>query len=145
MCSSDLQQGVSEVAVANRTREKAEQLRKRFGQQVVPVDWDDAADQLGECDLLVNTTSLGMKDQPALEFNLSRLSLRAVVADIVYVPLRTQFLVDAAARGNTVVEGLGMLLHQAVRGFSLWFGVTPVVTRELHDFVARDIDPGFGA
>lgn len=140
-----LQQGVSEVAVANRTREKAEQLRKRFGQQVVPVDWDDAADQLGECDLLVNTTSLGMKDQPALELNLSRLSSRAVVADIVYVPLRTQFLVDAAARGNTVVEGLGMLLHQAVRGFSLWFGVTPAVTRELHDLVARDIDPGFGA
>lgn len=140
-----LQQGVSEVAVANRTREKVEQLRKRFGQQIIPVDWDDAADQLGECDLLVNTTSLGMRDQPSLELDLSRLSSRAVVADIVYVPLRTQFLVDAAARGNTVVEGLGMLLHQAVRGFSLWFGVTPAVTRELHDLVARDIDPGFGA
>lgn len=140
-----LDQGVSEVAIANRTREKAEQLRRRFGAGVVPIDWDDAADQLGDCDLLVNTTSLGMKGQPELEIDLSRLGSRTVVTDIVYTPLRTRLLADAAARGNTVVEGLGMLLHQAVRGFSLWFGVTPSVTKELHDLVARDIEPGFAA
>lgn len=138
-----LEQGAAEVAVANRTREKAEQLRERFGKRVVPVSWDDVADRLGESSLLVNTTSLGMKGQPELEIDLARLPHEAVVTDIVYTPLRTRLLVDAAERGNTVVEGLGMLLHQAVRGFSLWFGVTPQVTKDLHDLVARDIDPGF--
>jgi shikimate dehydrogenase len=138
-----LGQGVTEVAVANRTREKAEQLRTRFGSRVKPVGWDDVADQLGDCSLLVNTTSLGMKGQPQLDLNIMRLSQGAVVTDIVYTPLRTRLLDEAAARGNTVVEGLGMLLHQAVRGFSLWFGVTPQVTQELHDLVAHDIDPDF--
>lgn len=139
-----LTQGVEEIAVANRTPEKAEQLRNRFGSRVAPIRWNDAADQLRECDLLVNTTSLGMKGQPALEIDLSRLATGAIVTDIVYTPLRTRLLADAAARGNTVVEGLGMLLHQAVRGFSLWFGAMPTVSRELHDLVARDIDPDFG-
>jgi shikimate dehydrogenase len=68
-----------------------------------------------------------------------------VVTDIVYTPLRTKLLHDVALRGNVVVDGLGMLLHQAVRGFSLWFGVTPMVTPELHALVARDIDPGYHA
>lgn len=139
-----LLQGVAQVAVANRTREKAEQLRARFGDRVVPIDWDDVADQLDDCSLLVNTTSLGMKGQPKLDIDLSRLTQKAVVSDIVYTPLRTPLLEQAAARGNIVVEGLGMLLHQAVRGFSLWFGVMPQVTQELHDLVARDIDPDFG-
>lgn len=138
-----LSQGVSQVALANRTRGKAEQLRARFGERVVPTDWDGVADQLDDCGLLVNTTSLGMKGQPPLELDLSRLAPKAVVTDIVYTPLRTDLLAQAAARGNTVVEGLGMLLHQAVRGFSLWFGVTPQVTQELHDLVAQDIDPEF--
>lgn len=138
-----LEQGAAEVAVANRTREKAEQLRIRFGPRVVPLDWDKLSDQLGESSLLVNTTSLGMKGQPELKIDLSRLPQDAVVTDIVYTPLRTQLLLDAEHRGNAVVEGLGMLLHQAVRGFSLWFGVTPQVTQVLHDLVARDIDPGF--
>lgn len=138
-----LEQGVMEIAVANRTREKAEQLRARFGARVKPVDWHAAPDQLVDCRLLVNTTSLGMKGQPELDFDLGRLADDTVVTDIVYTPLRTKLLVDAARRGNNVVEGLGMLLHQAVRGFSLWFGVTPVVTPELYDLVARDIDPDF--
>jgi shikimate dehydrogenase len=110
---------------------------------VAAIGWTDASDHLGECSLLVNTTSLGMKGQPDLVIDLSRLSGTALVTDIVYTPLRTRLLMDAAARGNQVVEGLGMLLHQAVRGFSLWFGVTPQVTDELHDLVARDIDPEF--
>lgn len=138
-----LVQGAAEVAVANRTREKAEQLRIRFGPRVVPIDWDELADQIGESSLLVNTTSLGMNGQPELSIDLSRLPRDAVVTDIVYTPLRTRLLLDAENRGNTIVEGLGMLLHQAVRGFSLWFGVTPEVTEVLHDLVARDIDPGF--
>jgi shikimate dehydrogenase len=138
-----LERGASEVAVANRTIEKADLLRTRFGPRVVPTAWETVADQLSDCSLLVNTTSLGMKGQPELELDLSRLPGSAVVTDIVYVPLRTRLLNDAAMRGNTVVEGLGMLLHQAVRGFSLWFGVTPQVTPELHALVARDIDPGY--
>jgi len=138
-----LEQGASEVVVANRTLEKAEQLRQRFGPKVLPLEWDEAGDQLTECGLLVNTTSLGMTGQPEIGLNMSRLPVDAVVTDIVYTPLRTKLLADAAARGNRTVDGLGMLLHQAVRGFSLWFGVTPQVTDELHDLVARDIDPDY--
>jgi shikimate dehydrogenase len=138
-----LEQGASEVAVANRTPEKVALLRKRFGTRIVPVAWDHAAEQLSECSLLVNTTSLGMKGQPSLSLDLSRLAASAVVTDIVYTPLRTQLLADAAARGNTVVEGLGMLLHQAVRGFSLWFGVKPTVSAELYTLIAKDIDPDY--
>ena len=138
-----LEQGAHEVAIFNRTIEKAEQLRARFGQRVKPLAWDKTADQISDCSLLVNTTSLGMKGQPELVIDLSRLCMSAVVTDIVYTPLRTQLLEQASRRGNRVVEGLGMLLYQAVRGFSLWFGVTPVVTPELYDLVARDIDPGY--
>jgi shikimate dehydrogenase len=138
-----LEQGASEVVVANRTLEKAEQLRQRFGPRVLPLSWDEAGDQAVDCELLVNTTSLGMSGQSELVFDLSRLPVEAVVTDIVYTPLRTRLLVDAAARGNRTVDGLGMLLHQAVRGFSLWFNVTPQVTDELHDLVARDIDPDY--
>jgi shikimate dehydrogenase len=138
-----LEQGASEVAVANRTIEKVHALRQRFGSRVVPLDWERMADQLSECSLLVNTTSLGMTGQPDIALDLSRLSPSAVVSDIVYTPLRTKLLQDAAQRGNVVVEGLGMLLHQAVRGFSLWFRVTPEVTPELYALVARDIDPEY--
>ena len=138
-----LEQGAAEVVVANRTREKAEQFRNRFGTRVVPIEWNEISDRLAQCSLLVNTTSLGMTGQPKLEIDLSHLSHGAIVTDIVYTPLRTKLLEDAAMRGNVVVEGLGMLLHQAVRGFSLWFGVRPQVTDELYDLVARDIDPDF--
>ena len=120
-----LEKGVAELVVANRTVEKAQSLRRRFGSRIVPLAWDDAADSLSECSLLVNTTSLGMKGQPELVIDLSQLDTSAVVTDIVYTPLRTKLLVDAARRGHVVVEGLGMLLHQAVRGFFLWFGIMP--------------------
>jgi shikimate dehydrogenase len=135
-----LEQGASEVVVANRTEGKAQLLRRRFGLRVVPIGWERTEGYLSECSLLVNTTSLGMIGQPELLLDLTRLSTSAVVTDIVYTPLRTKFLMDAARRGNVVVEGLGMLLHQAVRGFSLWFGVTPEVTPELYTLIARDID-----
>lgn len=138
-----LEQGVAGITLANRTLVKAELLRKRFGEKVIPVAWEKAEDRLSDCDLLVNTTSLGMTGQPELDIGLARLPEKALVTDIVYTPLRTPLLERAAARGNPVVEGLGMLLHQAVRGFSLWFGVTPKVSDELHDLVARDVDPDF--
>ena len=135
--------GVSEIAIANRSIEKSLQLGKRFGQAIKAVDWMKRSEQLSECDLLVNTTSLGMKGQPELEIDLQYLPTASLVCDIVYVPLRTKLLEQTSARGNPVVEGLGMLLHQAVRGFELWFGARPVVTTELYDMIARDIDPAY--
>lgn len=143
IASALLQHGASEIVMANRSIERAEKLRERFGPAIKPLEWSQRSAQLSESDLLVNTTSLGMKGQPELTIDLSRLSAKAVVSDIVYVPLRTALLEQAAARGNPVVEGLGMLLHQAVRGFELWFGVRPTVTPDLHDLIARDVDPGY--
>jgi shikimate dehydrogenase len=138
-----LGEGAAEIAVANRSAEKAEDLRKEFGNKIRPVVWERRSESLHECSLVVNATSLGMKGQPELDLDLSRLDPKAVVTDIVYTPLRTRLLITAARRGNPVVEGLGMLLHQAVRGFELWFGVRPAVTDELYDLVARDIEPGY--
>lgn len=138
-----LASGIAEIAVANRSLERAAKLRERLGTAIKPVAWPKRSEQLIECDFLVNTTSLGMKGQEDLAMDLSRLDPLALVSDIVYVPLRTNLLQQAAGRGNPVVEGLGMLLHQAVRGFELWFGLRPSVTPELHDLIARDIDPGY--
>lgn len=135
--------GVSEIVIVNRTLEKAENLRSRFGSIIKPAPWLMRADVLTDCDILVNTTSLGMKGQDGLNIDLSRLNSSALVTDIVYVPLRTKLLEEAAARGNPVVEGLGMLLHQAVRGFELWFGIKPEVTANLHVLIAKDIDPDY--
>ena len=135
--------GVSEIAIANRSIQRAQQLQTRFGKTIKVVKWAARSEQLSECDLLVNTTSLGMAGQDELQINLNYLPTASLVCDIVYVPLRTKLLVQASARGNPVVPGLGMLLHQAVRGFELWFGVRPVVTDELHDLIARDIDPAY--
>lgn len=134
-----LDQGVAEIAIANRTMERAQALAQKFGRAITPVAWDSRAAALADCALLVNTSSLGMSGQPALEIDLSRLPARATVTDIVYTPLETPLLQAARARGNPAVGGLGMLLHQAVRGFELWFGVRPQVSQALHDLVARDI------
>ena len=133
--------GLTEVAMTNRTIERSNQVRRKFGKFVVPIDWDRRSESLSECRLLVNSTSLGMTGQPALEVDLARLPVSAVVTDLVYSPLHTPLLIAAKSRGNQTIGGLGMLLHQAVRGFELWFGTRPEVTKELHDLVARDIDP----
>lgn len=138
-----LDAGAGELAVANRSAERVEALRRRFGERVKPVEWGDRGKVLRECGLLINATALGMTGQPPLEIDLGLLPGDAVVADIVYTPLRTALLEEASRRGNVAVEGLGMLLHQAVRGFELWFGERPVVTPELYDLVARDIDPAY--
>lgn len=139
-----LDAGSRRLIVVNRTRARAEELRRDFGARIEPCDWEDAEKLLTEADLLVNTTSLGMTGQPPLGLDLETLPRSALVTDIIYAPLETDLLKRARARGNEVVPGLGMLLHQAVRGFELWFGLRPEVTPELHDLVARDIDPEFG-
>jgi shikimate dehydrogenase len=135
--------GIAEIAVTNRTKERGLALRSRFGSVVAVRDWERRHAEIGECALLVNTTSLGMTGQPRLDLDLTGLQEGAVVADIVYTPLLTPLLTGAMGRGHAAVGGLGMLLHQAVGGFELWFGRRPEVTRDLFDMVARDIDPGY--
>jgi len=127
--------GVTRILLANRTRAKAEALAHVFGPKVDVVDWADRAAALSACSLLINSTSLGMTGQPPLDIDLATLPADGVVADIVYVPLETKLLADARARGLSCVDGLGMLLHQAVPGFERWFGVRPEVTPELRAHV----------
>ena len=134
-----IERGVKQIHVANRTFEKAEALRERFGPSVRPAHWQDIPRLLDGAKLLVNATSLGMKGQPDLVIDLSVLADDAVVSDIIYVPLKTPLLVAAEQRGLKTSNGLDMLLHQAVRGFQLWFGIRPVVTRELFELLAADI------
>ena len=127
------------VHLANRTVGHADALAAHFGAGVHPHGMDAIPDLLPEVGLLVNTTSLGMAGKPALELALAPLRPGAVVYDIVYVPLETGLLAQAKARGHRTVDGLGMLLHQAVPGFARWFGVTPRVTPELRALVEADL------
>ncbi len=137
-----LNRGVGRVHVVNRSFERAEALRARFGEKVNPALWEEMTGLFGGAQLFVNTTSLGMSGQPNLEVNVARLPDSAVVCDIVYVPLETSLLAAAKQRGLRTADGLGMLLHQAVRGFSLWFGVRPEVTAELRTLVEADLKQG---
>ena len=138
-----LERGVKCVHLANRTPERAkalaEALAEQFGSNVRPVAWDGIAETLPRVKLLVNTTALGMDGQPSLDIDVGLLPQEAVVADLVYVPLETALLAAAKARGLRTADGLGMLLHQAVRGFELWFGQRPLVTSELRALVEADL------
>ena len=134
-----IERGVKRVHLANRTVERARALADRFGAQVHAVSWDSLDDLMPRAELLVNTTSLGMRGQPALEVDVGLLPPKAVVADLVYVPMETSLLAQARARGLQTADGLGMLLHQAVRGFELWFGRRPEVTPELRALVEADL------
>ena len=134
--------GVANVYVVNRTVAKAVAMREMFGSGVKPATWNDVPDLLERAGLLVNTSSLGMHGEPPLTIDLAPLANDAIVSDIVYVPLKTPLLAAAAARGLTTSDGLEMLLHQAVRGFELWFGLRPEVTREQYDVMAADLVDG---
>ncbi|MFN4056602.1 MAG: shikimate dehydrogenase [Roseinatronobacter sp.] len=126
-----LQAGMDRIWLSNRSRDRAEVLADTFGAKVKVLDWSNRAAALPDIGLLVNTTSLGMSGQAPLDMPLSGLPRKTLVTDIVYVPLMTDLLVQAAARGNQIVDGIGMLLHQAVPGFERWFGKTPEVTEAL--------------
>ena len=126
-----LDAGCPEIRLSNRTAARAEALAAEFGPRVAVVDWEARAQGLGDLGLLANTTSLGMAGQPALQMPLEGISAGTLVTDIVYTPLQTDLLARAEARGLRVVDGLGMLLHQAVPGFARWFGRRPEVTEEL--------------
>jgi shikimate dehydrogenase len=134
-----MSRGVERIVVANRTAGRAEALRTSFGARVQIADWAEVEAELADAALLINTTTLGMRGQPALALDLARLRGHAIVADIVYVPVATPLLAAARARGLLTADGLGMLLHQAVRGFALWFGRTPEVTGELRVLVETDL------
>lgn len=127
------------VRVVNRTLARAEELAARFGRGTTAHGFDELPRLLGEAKVLVNTTSLGMTGKDGLTIDLSALSPDTLVTDIVYVPLVTPLLAAAEARGLRTVDGLGMLLHQAVGGFERWFGVRPTVTDELRALVLADI------
>jgi len=129
---------VGRIYVINRTSERAQALQRKFGARVRVAGWDETTGLLGGAGLLVNTTTLGMVGQPPLELNL-RCPASLVVADLVYAPLLTGLLAAARERGLRTADGLGMLLHQAVRGFELWFGVRPEVTAELRALVEADL------
>ena len=131
--------GAREVRVANRTHARAETLAREFGPAVLPVEWDERHRALDGAAMLVNTTSQGMAGQPPLDLDLERLPRRALVADIVYIPLETPLLAAARRRGNPAVDGLGMLLHQACIAWQLWFGLDPEVTPELRATIEATI------
>ncbi|WP_170550323.1 shikimate dehydrogenase [Ruegeria atlantica] len=126
-----LDAGVPQIMLTNRTRARADQLKDEFGDRITVVDWLQAGNVIEEAELVVNTTSLGMQGQPELRVPLDGLQAGAVVTDLVYAPLQTHLLKSAEEAGCTTVDGLGMLLHQAVPGFERWFGTRPEVTDDL--------------
>jgi shikimate dehydrogenase len=127
--------GATEIRLVNRTTARAEELARALGGPIRALPWEHRSRALEGAGLLVNATTLGMAGQPPLEIELAALPRTAPVSDIVYVPLETPLLAAARARGHPVVDGLGMLLHQAVPGFEAWFGHRPEVTPALRDFV----------
>jgi shikimate dehydrogenase len=134
-----ISRGFERVAIANRTQARAEALAAHFGGSTTALPWADLAWASRDADLLVNASSLGMVGQPPLAVDLTDLPRRAVVADAIYVPLRTPLIEAARTRGLRTVEGLGMLLHQAAPAFARWFGRQPVVTAELRALVEAEV------
>ncbi len=130
-----LDEGAPTVRLANRTRIRAENLANHFGAKVEVVEWNEVSEAMSDTATIVNTTSLGMEGQPELRVHFDAAPLGALVTDVVYTPLTTSFLEQAQARGLETVDGLGMLLHQAVPGFERWFGQKPEVDDELRQAV----------
>ena len=130
-----MDEGVPEIRLINRSPARAQALAAEFGGPVRAVPWEARAQALEGAAILVNTTSQGMVGEAPLDLGLDALPVSALVVDIVYVPLETPLLASARARGNRVVDGLGMLLHQARPAFEAWFGIDPKVTPELRALI----------
>jgi shikimate dehydrogenase len=135
-----LEAGVSRVRVSNRSAARSEDLVRHFGTRVETCSWETRSEAARDVGVIVNTTTLGMKAQGDPDIDFSRVHADTIVSDIVYVPLETSFLAAARRYGLVTVDGLGMLLHQAVPGFEKWFGVRPAVTDVLYDLVRADIE-----
>lgn len=134
-----IKEGIPEINLSNRTTERAVNLAKEFGSKVKVIIWNEKENHLTDCALLVNTTSLGMEGSHPLEINISSLPNFSILYDIVYSPLETNLLKDAKNLNLGTVDGLGMLLHQAVPGFEKWFGIRPTVTDELRQIILKDL------
>ncbi|MDQ0457948.1 shikimate dehydrogenase [Rhizobium paknamense] len=132
--------GIKDIRIVNRTVERAQELADRFGETVSAHGMAALQEVLEGCDLFINTTSLGMKGEPFPAIAWDRFPSHAVVTDIVYVPLRTEMLRQAEQAGLATVDGLGMLLHQAVPGFEKWFGRRPVITPDLRQLIEADLE-----
>lgn len=148
VASALLEAGAPALRLTNRTPERAQALAQDLapqGGEVTVVPWAERAEALAGAALLVNTTTQGMPGQPPLDLALDRLPQAAVVTDLIYVPLETPLLAAARARGQRVVDGLGMLLHQAVPGFTHWGGVRPVVDAELRRCLLEALAPPAGS
>ena len=139
VCWGLLQEGVREIRIVNRSAQRARDVAAALGSGMRACVWEERADVLEDAALIVNTTSQGMLGQPALDIDLSMLSRQAIAADIVYIPLETPFLAAARVRGNAIVSGLGMLLHQGPLAWKLWFGIEPEVTDELRTLVEQSL------
>ncbi|NQV61100.1 MAG: shikimate dehydrogenase [Alphaproteobacteria bacterium] len=134
-----LDAGVSDLVVLNRTEARAHALAEVLESGITVGAWTERAAYLADANLLVNSTTQGMQGQPALDLALDDLAADAVIMDAVYTPLTTPLLAAARARGNAIVDGLGMLLHQARPGFAAWYGHEPVVDQALRDHILADL------
>jgi len=134
-----LQEGATEIRLINRTRAKAELIAEQFGGPITVLPWEDRHDALEGVAMAVNVTSQGMVGEAALDLRLDKLSKSALAADIIYTPLESPFLAACRQLGNRTVNGLGMLLHQGIPAWKMWFGVEPTVTAELRELMERSI------
>lgn len=134
-----IERQISKIYLINRTIEKAELLSKEFEPTIIPLEIPAANDVLGQADIFINSTSIGMKPEDTYPFELARLKKTAIVTDLVYTPIETVLIKHAKNAGLKTVDGLGMLLHQAVPGFEKWFGIKPQVTAELRQLIVDDL------
>lgn len=132
-----LEQGSSDVIVLNRTIERAQELRDKYDKRVRVEKWSSLNEIVATCNNIINTTSLGMNDETAININPEAISEKALISDLVYTPLETNLLKIAKNRKIRSVDGLGMLIHQGVPGFEAWFGKTPLITEDLRELLLQ--------
>jgi shikimate dehydrogenase len=142
VCYALLDQGVTEIRLVNRTRERAEKLAEEFGGPIEVHSWEERHDALDGVAMAVNVTSQGMQGETALDIQLDALPVDAIAADIIYIPLETPFLAAARARGNPTLNGVGMLIHQGPPAWKRWFGAEPQVTPDLRAEMEKSISGG---
>jgi len=132
-----IEDGASDIILANRTRSRADQLRSDFGAKIKVVEWMKVQNYLSEASTIINTTSLGMAGKTDLPIPLNALKKNTLVTDIVYTPIETHLLATAAKMGCRTVDGLGMLIHQAIPGFERWFGIRPGDSQALRELLIK--------
>lgn len=132
-----IEDGASDIILANRTRSRADQLKSEFGAKIKVVEWMKIQNYLSEASTIINTTSLGMVGKTDLPIPLNALKKNTLVTDIVYTPIETHLLATAAKMGCRTVDGLGMLIHQAIPGFERWFGIKPGDSQALRELLIK--------